>query len=226
MTYIPKDKVPATNESANVTLGEVIGSKVDTTAGTSIVAISKQIKAKTDTIPTSPLGIADLDVPSLNSAANTTSRDVIGNKTDDEGGNSLAAKAFIQTMHIHSVGKVYPTLANGTAIAAGTGVWTLGTKVEIVPANTIVDPFDIHHILVEVASGDDTFCLALYQGASDVEIGRVRFTRDSTGGLTVMSAVPFMTPIIPGNARIRAAIATQSGTAGRSATVSLFYHTY
>jgi hypothetical protein len=42
--------VPVANAAANVDMADVIGNKDDTVAGTSIIALLKAIKAKTDTL--------------------------------------------------------------------------------------------------------------------------------------------------------------------------------
>jgi hypothetical protein len=46
--------VPAQNAVANSQIRDVVGNKTDTTAGDSLVAIAKQIKAKTDNLPADP----------------------------------------------------------------------------------------------------------------------------------------------------------------------------
>ena len=46
--------VPAQNSALNAQINEVIGNKTDTTAGDSLVALAKLIKAKTDNLPVDP----------------------------------------------------------------------------------------------------------------------------------------------------------------------------
>ena len=46
--------------------------------------------------------------------------------------------------HVHSPAMCYPTLAAGKTINGGAGAWQLGTVTELIPANTITVPFDIH----------------------------------------------------------------------------------
>jgi hypothetical protein len=125
--------------------------------------------------------------------------------------------------HNHQVGRVYPTLADGVVIASAATVWVLGSLVEIVPASTITNKFDIHYVAVEDIAATDIYELVLYQGASDVEIARCRFIRGSN--FSEELAVPVMTPLIPANARIRAALASKAAAAN-TVTISLQYHEY
>ena len=126
--------------------------------------------------------------------------------------------------HIHGVQKVYPTLADGVTLTTEAGDWALGTVTEIVPVNTITNPFDIHEILVEdVNTPDKTYELVLYYGGSDTECGRARFAATSNKG--GVPAQMMMTPVIPANSKVRAALAIQDGS-GKTAKVSLRYHEY
>ena len=169
-------------------------------------------------------------LPTANSADNNNMSDVIGNKTDTVSGDSimaylksLAADIHIIEDHIHSVSKVYPTLAAGVTVISGAGAWQLGNAVVIVPINTITDDYDIHYINVASVSVNDTFELVLFTDAAcTVEVGRVRFTRTSVQSGT--SSTPMMTPLISANSGIWAKIASASGN--DNAVISLFYHTY
>jgi len=123
--------------------------------------------------------------------------------------------------HVHAVGCVYPTLASGVTVTAG-AAWTLGAFVEVVPASTITDEFDIHYVSIENISANDVYELHLYYGAGDTLAGMVRFVKNAAVDAVVN--VPFMTPLIPANSRIRAKLASASG--GDNADISVFYHTY
>jgi hypothetical protein len=139
--------------------------------------------------------------------------------------NQIIASDEIFNDHFHSVAKVYPTLANGVVVTGAAGAWALGAFAVIVPANTITDDFDIHHLNIAAFNANDTFELVLYSGANgaEVEIGRCRFTRLSNVGAS--PHIPMQTPIIPANTQIKAKIASQAGTSN-FATVSIMYHTY
>lgn len=126
--------------------------------------------------------------------------------------------------HIHSVAKVYPTLAAGVTVTTAAGAWTLGNYAQIVPASTIASRFDIHWINVEAASNDDTYELVLY--AATTEIGRVRFTVSLTaGGRVLLPPMFFQCPIVAANSQIQAKLACSAGGA-ETVDISIHYHTY
>jgi hypothetical protein len=244
--------VPPADSALNGTIGEVIGNKTDTVAGSSIVALEKIGNAAINTANanignpatnnltslTAKLGNdtvtvkarfdlidSNITVPAPDSATNTEMRDVIGNKTDTIAGTSIATKALRIDDHVHSIARVYPTLANGVVVTGAAGAWAEGAYVVIVPTNTIQSPFDIHYINVAAFNANDTFELSLYAGPNggEIEVGRVRFTRLSNVGAA--PHIPFQTPIIAANSQIKAKIASQAGTSN-TATISIMYHTY
>jgi len=148
----------------------------------------------------------------------------IGNNDDDHNGLTLFGRHQQQIEHIHSAQKVYPTLADGVALATAAGDWALGTITEIVPIDTIVNEFDIHEVLVEdVNTQDKTYELVLYYGADDIECGRTRFAAGSLKG--GVPAVAMQTILIPANSRIRGQLAIEDG-GSKTAKVSLRYHVY
>lgn len=169
-------------------------------------------------------------LPTANSANNANMSDVIGNKSDTVAGTSIVgllksieADVHLVEEHIHSVSKVYPTLAAGITVNGGAGAWQLGSATAIVPINTITSQFDIHYINIGSVSANDTYELVLYTDAAcTVEVGRVRFTRTAVQSST--SSTPMMTPIIAANSGIWAKLATSSG--GDNAVMSIFYHVY
>lgn len=164
-------------------------------------------------------------VPAQNSTDNNTMSDVIGNKTDGHDGDSIYAITHTVEEHFHKPSRVYPSLADGISVSAvsGAGTWTLGTIVEIIPASTFSDDFDIHHVSVEDISGNGVFELVLYAGASDTEIGRVRFIRSSNFVST--TNIPMQTPIIAASDRVRARLASDDD-GGQVVVVSMKLHEY
>jgi len=164
--------------------------------------------------------LVSFDVSAPNSSKNVTVRDVLGNKNDDEVGNSLYSRAYISEQHIHQIQRVYPTLADSIQVAGGAGAWELGDLTELMPANTALKNFDIHWISLCSATVNDEYELILY--ANTTQIGRAPFSitdkKDATDG------VPFQCPILDPGVRIRARLASSSG--GDTAGFKLFYHEY
>lgn len=151
----------------------------------------------------------------------------IGDRTiDTYQSNTIYGKSISLEKHIHSAMKVYPTLADGVTITGAVAAWTLGTIVEIVPASTITDNFDIHWLIIEEVSANDRYEIVLYSGGagSEVEIGRQKTVRNTTAGNGVIS-IPFQTEIIAANSRISAAIASKSGGSD-TMDISIGYHEY
>ena len=146
--------VPAQNSAANTVVRDVVGNKTDTIAGDSLVAIAKQIKAKTDNLPADPADDSDLDtalttidefhdVPAQNAVANLQMRDVIGNKTDTAAGTSLVAKVvdinadIVAVDALHNVPvqnsaantRIRDVLGNKTDTTAGDSVYALNKQI-------------------------------------------------------------------------------------------------
>jgi hypothetical protein len=140
-------------------------------------------------------------------------------------GERSQALLHILSEHFHSVMKCYPVAADPVTITGGAGVWAEGAKVEIVPASTIDDEFDIHFVSISDISAADNYEFILYAGGvgSEVEIARVPFTR---GSVQVDSTqLKITTPLIFADERISGALAT-SGGGSDTCDVKLGYHTY
>lgn len=168
-------------------------------------------------------------LPSIDDTDNHNMSDVIGNKNDTIAGDSIMAllkyaqnRVEVINQHLHNTSLVYPTLANGVTVSAPDTAWTLGNPVEIIPANTIINAFDIHFIEVEACSAADVYEIVLYSGENIalIEIGRARTAKQTTNaGAT---SVPICCQIQPANTRIAAKLACK--TALRTLTISLAYH--
>ena len=101
--------------------------------------------------------------------------------------------------------------------------WTLGNFVEIVPANTIASPFDIHWLVVENVTDDEVYELVFY--AAEVEISRLRFgAQPGVANVVSVAPLPTLMEVQPANTQIQAKLA--SSGAAETATISVIYHTY
>ncbi len=72
------------------------------------------------------------DVPTKNTADNNQMRDVVGNKTDDQDGDSIYSLVDIINDHVHTPSQVYPTLKDGVVVTGNAAAWTLGVVATIV----------------------------------------------------------------------------------------------
>lgn len=127
--------------------------------------------------------------------------------------------------HVHSATKVYPTLANSITLTGGAGAWQEGAFVEVVPASTITDYFDIHWVTLTNPSATDEYEVSLYSGAlaSEVEIARIRTSREAIQAST--PPIGTMTPFIAPNERISAKVASKVGGAD-TIDIAISYHEY
>ncbi len=163
-------------------------------------------------------------VPDADGTANDTVRDDVGNRDDGHSTSTLRGESHAAEDHFHSPSKVYPTLADGVTVTAQNTDWGVaGALVEIVPANAITTDFDIHYVNIEDVSASRVYELILYQGASDVEVGRIRFTKSA--GLDPVLDRRIQTGVIPANARIRARL-TSGGAVADTVDITLQYHAY
>ncbi|MEY2669780.1 MAG: hypothetical protein RLZZ577_96 [Bacteroidota bacterium] len=148
----------------------------------------------------------------------------VGIRSDMANDETLLGYLNSLYQHVHNQAKVYPTLADGILVQGGSGAWQLGNFVQIIPANQITTPFDIHYINFEGASATDTYEFVLYKGllGEEIEIGRIRTDRESaTSGIT---NVPIQIPAQLENTRISCKLASKSGN--DNVTVSVYYHIY
>ncbi len=90
------------------------------------------------------------NVPSANAAANNSFIDVLGNKTDDEDGNSVYSKLYLVERHVHGKSKVFPTLANGIRCTAAATAWKLGPEATIWASAGIATgaKIDVHYLTI------------------------------------------------------------------------------
>jgi hypothetical protein len=100
--------------------------------------------------------VLDLTVPTQNTANNAIVKDVVGNKTDTWQGNSLYALSLNVYKHLFANSKIYPEFAAPISVTKGSGVWAAmpATKTEVVPVNTITNPFN--HIKRKCGGGCDS----------------------------------------------------------------------
>jgi len=151
----------------------------------------------------------------------------IGNRsTDLHYTDTLYGYLLAWYKHVHMPQWVYPFLADGVTLTADNTAYTLGSKVEVIPASTITDWFDIHWVIIEEVSANDRYCIELYSGevGSEVLIAQLKVIKNTTAGSGVIS-IPVQVPKAQPNTRISAAAASKSG-GGDTITISLAGHEY
>jgi hypothetical protein len=169
-------------------------------------------------------------VPAVNSGDNDLLRDVVGNKEDTSfsggshsGNPSVVGHLKAGYYHIHSSAKVTPSLANSIVLTSG-AAWTLGNKIEIIPAagvGSMTKWFDIHWVVVHSISAIDEYELVLWAN-DNTEIGRICFVK--TGAMAQEGNLPIQIPPQAPGTKISASIASKSGA--DTVSIKLYYHEY
>ena len=151
----------------------------------------------------------------------------IGNKeTDSYSDDNIYGISKMLKLHVHMPQLIYPFLSDGVTLTGDSSSYTLGSKVEVIPADTITDEFDLHWVIIEDVSANDVYCIEIYSGeiGSEVLIGRAKVVKSTTAGSGAIS-IPIQTPMVAANTRISAAAASKTG-GGDTITISLGYHEY
>jgi len=175
-------------------------------------------------------------LPVIDSTDNESMSDVIGNKRDTSLSDLNAYPSVMGHLragyyHSHAPAKVYPTGdathgASPVTITSGNAeAWIHGTITEVVPANTITVPFDIHWCLISEISATDDYELCLYKGAAASEelIGTIAFARSAV--MSQEGDIPIQILPQAANTRISASLACGDGD-GASCEIKLYYHEY
>ena len=170
-------------------------------------------------------------VPLVDSSNNINNKDVLGNKTDttimSPGTSSLYQLAgYMNYYHVHDSAKCYPVLADPVTVTASENAWTdYGAWVEIIPVDTITNPFDIHWVHTGEISATGNYVLELSSGLaeSEVVIGQIAFSRDSNQVQT--ASQPMQIPPQLANTRISARLSSGNAVTN-TADVKVYYHEY
>ena len=203
---------------------DIVDTNVDTIEQNTI-----DIEAKIDIIDTNvDTVITTLAVPEKNSANNATVSDVMGNKTDDEDGNSVYSQIYLLEKHFHSAGNVYPRGAGGITITKAAGAWAAvpAVKTEVVPVIAgIPYLFDIHWISISAISANGEYEIYLYSGLAgfELEITAIPATRSAVQSQE--GSAFCMTDLIVPNTRISAAL-RGSPAGAESLIIKLGWHPY
>jgi hypothetical protein len=135
----------------------------------------------------------------------------------------ITAELKLLVAHIHEQGRVYPSEAAGIPVISANTNWGLGNLSTIIGAGVIGTDYRLHAVSIENANQDAVYELVIYQGAGDVEVARIRFA--VIGGFFGNSYYVLTGPLVPGGARLRAAVASSDGLAHiATVTVSVAYH--
>lgn len=122
------------------------------------------IKAKTDNLPAAPANQVTVNSILTN----------LGLLTDDEAIDSALGRLYILLKHMHGSTFTYPSNQNGLTITKAAGTWPgtdfPATKTEIVAANLITNPFDLHFMNTSAISANGEYEIGIFTGAAGAEV--------------------------------------------------------
>lgn len=165
--------------------------------------------------------IGPFNVPAVNSTANNTIRDVVGNKDDEHNGTSIISVVHTLEEHAHHSQFVAPDLADAVSVTANAPSWEISAAfVEIIANGLIGSDFDLHYVSLAFDANDE-YQLNVY--AVETLIASVEGERNTN---QVRSGnIPMQCPIQPAGTQIQVKLACKS-TNANSATVKFQGHMY
>lgn len=159
-------------------------------------------------------------------------KDVVGNLTDFiavpfvSGVNTIMGFLVTGYYHIHGASFVYPDKANPVTLTSNAATWNAtGTIAEVIPANAITKPFDLHWIQIADISAALYGIVDIYSGGSgsEVLIGSVPVARNAA--LTLEGFAPVQIPQQPANTRISCKFSDSTSSA-QTVRVKFCGHVY
>jgi len=159
-------------------------------------------------------------------------KDVIGKLTDFIivpyifGANSIMAHLNTNYYHIHGPSFLLPKYASPVTLTSAAGAWAVtGDKIEVIAANAIIHPFDLHWCSISTISADLDGIIDIFAGNAEEEvlIGAVDVVR--TTAQSRENAMPVQIPQQPANTRISCRFA-DSTTSARTVRVKFYGHVY
>lgn len=190
-----------------------------------------------DTTPASASSVDTIDskVDTVDSIVDTIDSNV-GSKLDlvpipyVEGQSSTLAFLHTSYYHVHGASFIYPSKADPVLLTSAAASWaTTGNIVEVIPANTITKPFDLHWISISDISAILYGEIDLFSGAvgEEVQINSPYGAADvvRTSNFSREGSVRIQVPQQPANTRISCRF-SDSTTSQRTVRVKLYGHVY
>jgi hypothetical protein len=188
-----------------------------------------EINKVIDTVVLDAVTVVDRlqDVPAQVYSGNVYMRDVIGNKTDYLAlpfNNETSVIGHLNTLyyHIHGTAFTAPALADSVTVTKSTTAWELGTAQELIAADSTLNAFDVHYVVIDNISANGQFELHLIADDTTT-IGRVVFSRSAT--FSQEAYIPIQIPPQAAGTKITAKLAG-SGTGATTCGVKLVGHYY
>ena len=139
--------------------------------------------------------------------------------------HSLTARIRAIEQHFHQKSFIYPDKADAIELTAPAPAWTESSFIEIIPANSVANPFDIHFGIVSDISANGQYQVDLYSGLEGEEILLNSLTFARSTNKSQEAYVPAQGRVLPANTRVIAKISC-SATRQQTCGFKVYYHDY
>lgn len=140
--------------------------------------------------------------------------------------NAILAHLNTSYYHVHGAAFIYPDKADPAQLTSSAAAWSeTGAIIEVIPANAIIKPFDLHWCSIWDISSALYGVVDIFAGLAGAEekIGAVDVGR--TANFSRESAMPVQIPQQPENTRISCRF-SDSTTSARTVRVKFYGHVY
>lgn len=128
--------------------------------------------------------------------------------------------------HIHGAAFIYPDKADPVLLTSSAAAWSVaGNIIEIIPADIITKPLDLHWCSVWDVSNNLYGIVDIFAGAvgEEIKIGTIDVGR--TANFSRESAMPVQIPQQPANTRISCRLSDNT-TSAQTLRIKLYGHVY
>jgi len=142
------------------------------------------------------------------------------------GTETLMAYAATGYLHIHGASFIYPDKVDPILLTSSVAAWSItGDAIEVIPANAITKPFDLHWCSVWDISAVLYGVIDIFAGPAEalVKIGAIDVGR--TANFSRESAMPVQIPQQEANTRISCRFSDNT-TSARTLRVKFYGHVY
>lgn len=151
---------------------------------------------------------------------------LIGSTTDDETIDSIYGALYILKKHAHGETFLYPSGADALQITKASGIWAaFPTPTQIIAANAVTSPFDLHFIHITGISANGEYEVGIYEGAPGAETLRHLWPASRTSIQSQEGSNSTMTLYFAANTRISVAL-RGSPNAQESLRIKVVGHKY
>ena len=140
--------------------------------------------------------------------------------------NSLMAYNRTQYYHVHGASFIYPDKAVPVLLTSSAAAWSeTGAITEVIPANAIIKPFDLHWASISDISADLYGVIDIFAGPVNQEVRISSIDVNRTINFSREGVAPVQIPQQPANTRISCRF-SDSTTSARTVRIKFYGHVY